>query len=1172
MEQFQGSERLILQTILDSPKNSAGYVADTQIAEASKTLLKDVQNWLKTLEGKGFVERARGIEGYTAYVTAKGELRSRLTSTDQVSRVNDSSQTPIKVVPKGLRSYDKDDAGFFLDILPPPRRADGLPEIIHFWKARIEEPDLDTTFRVGVIYGPSGCGKSSLVKAGLLPRLSDHVLRIYVEATPDQTESDLLEGIRWKCPDLPLELGLVETLAALHDGGGLPLSRKLLLVIDQFEQWLVANRGREDTDLVKALGHCDEERVRAILMVRDDFLAATIHFMEDIGIEFRSRLNATRVELFTRHHAKKVLEDFGQADGILRDRLTTEQQEFITQAVKALAVQDNMIIPVRLALFFETFKSREWTTKTLQEIGDAEGVGVAFLEKTFNSDYADPILRSHQEAAQSVLGALLPESGSEIKRPRRPWRELLDASGYASRPRSFDELLRILDKELFLITPIDPGGRLESDGGQATGSVERYYQLTHDYLVPSLREWRSNKNQEALNLVNAIGMAETKDVPPLVKQLAGLRLWANPLLRRIMQSSGEASKERLHASLALLPVDQKQVEFLYHRLLEAAPTKLPVIGDALKPYRERLVERLWNVLERSEEKGQYLQAGSALALYDPANSRWQTVGGKVAGAMVTGNVVHLGFWLDALRPARDKLTAPLATIFRDRERPQIERSLASSLLVDYATDRPIVLTNLLLDSDENHFNLCFEKLADYQEALVPLLKEAMVKSLPDSTEVEDDVLTQRQARAAVAMVRLGRGESVWPLMRHSPDPSLRSYLVNWLKPLRADPKAILARMEILKSSTGTTPMDGRQAMDAVLFHPETSERRALILALGGYDPDDLPPGECEVLVGHLLETYRNDPDAGVHGAAEWTLRQWEQQDQLKAIVGELMKVKDWGDRRWYMNGQGQTFALIEGPVEFRMGSSLKTDPDRFDNEPLHKRVIPRRFAIATKEVTVEQYQEYVTQNLEIEPLAIDTFSPELTGPMNNMTWYDAAVYCNWLSEQEGIPNDQWCYEPNNEGQYLEGMRIPENVLERIGYRLPTEAEWEYACRAGAGTSRYYGFTTKLLGYYAWYGANSLDRAWPCGSKLPNDLGLFDMLGNVYEWVQDGVHEISQPESNEQIIDNLYKFECALDRIYRLQVGGAFLNRPKYVRSAHRSKAEPSYRDIHYGFRPSRTYP
>ena len=122
---------------------------DTRIAMASKISVQDVQNWLETLEGKGFVERAKRTDGFSALLTAKGAQALSYSSTDQVSRASDSSQIPIKAVPKGLRSYDKDDAGFFLDLLPPPRRADGLPEIIHFWKARIEEPDPDTTFRVG---------------------------------------------------------------------------------------------------------------------------------------------------------------------------------------------------------------------------------------------------------------------------------------------------------------------------------------------------------------------------------------------------------------------------------------------------------------------------------------------------------------------------------------------------------------------------------------------------------------------------------------------------------------------------------------------------------------------------------------------------------------------------------------------------------------------------------------------------------------------------------------------------------------------------------------------------------------------------------------------------------------------------------------------------------------
>ncbi len=89
-----------------------------------------------------------------------------------------------------------------------------------------------------------------------------------------------------------------------------------------------------------------------------------------------------------------------------------------------------------------------------------------------------------------------------------------------------------------------------------------------------------------------------------------------------------------------------------------------------------------------------------------------------------------------------------------------------------------------------------------------------------------------------------------------------------------------------------------------------------------------------------------------------------------------------------------------------------------------------------------------------------------------ITWYSAANYCNWLSEQEGLPKDQWCYLPNEAGAYAEGMTIPADVLERTGYRLPTEAEWEFACRSGTVTRYYFGLSIELLGKYAWYQANS----------------------------------------------------------------------------------------------------
>ena len=362
-------------------------------------------------------------------------------------------------------------------------------------------------------------------------------------------------------------------------------------------------------------------------------------------------------------------------------------------------------------------------------------------------------------------------------------------------------------------------------------------------------------------------------------------------------------------------------------------------------------------------------------------------------------------------------------------------------------------------------------------------------------------------------------------------------------------------------------------MDAILFHPETSMRRALILVLGQFGEERLSAEDRKPLIDNLLALYQNDPDAGIHGAAEWTLRKWGQQESLKE-KDAAMRGKEPGEHRWYVNGQGQTFAVIDGPIEFDMGSP-PTDLEcfDFDDELLHKRVIPRRFAIATKEVTVEQYKRFQQASPDNNDAAendLKRFSPYLSGPMIVVTWYRAAAYCNWLSKQERIPKVEWCYRPNKKGRYDEGMTIPEDVLERKGYRLPTEAEWEYACRAGARTSRYYGASMDLLGRYAWYLTTSQNRASPCGNLLPNDLGLFDMLGNVYEWVHDR-HESYQPDQSRQIIDFINTSESINEKIPRLLRGGTFVNPPADVRSAYRHGYLPSSRFINYGFRLARTY-
>ncbi len=287
----------------------------------------------------------------------------------------------VFVVPKGLRSFDADDADFFIDLLPGARDKEGLPESIRFWKQRIESGN-ETAFTVGLLYGPSGCGKSSLVKAGLLPRLSAGVIAVYVEATPEETEARILRGLRKQSPELANGLGLVATFAALRREG-----KKVVVVLDQFEQWLHAHRAERDTELVDALRQCDGLHLQAIIMVRDDFWLAASRFMDSVDIPILQGHNIALVDLFDVAHAEKVLTTFGRAFGKLPDRsssLSADEAAFVSSVARGLA-QDGKVVSVRLSLFAEMVKGKPWIPATLHEVGGTEGIGVNFLEETFSS-------------------------------------------------------------------------------------------------------------------------------------------------------------------------------------------------------------------------------------------------------------------------------------------------------------------------------------------------------------------------------------------------------------------------------------------------------------------------------------------------------------------------------------------------------------------------------------------------------------------------------------------------------------------------------------------------------------------------------------------------------------------------------------------------------------------
>src|SRR5262249_9746203 len=336
-----------------------------------------------------------------------------------------------------------------------------------------------------------------------------------------------------------------------------------------------------------------------------------------------------------------------------------------------------------------------------------------------------------------------------------------------------------------------------------------------------------------------------------------------------------------------------------------------------------------------------------------------------------------------------------------------------------------------------------------------------------------DLWAARVANTAIALLRLGQGDDVWPLLEAGPDPRIRSHLVDRMAPLRCDPSLLIDRLR-------------REKKD--------SARAALLLGLGGFGSDQLPEGRRSQLSGEILASYRDDPDPGVHAASGWLLRSWGRANRTVANDEALSTGRTEGNRRWYVTSQRQTMIFIEGRDEFQMGAP-EDEPWRKGHE-VQRMVRIRPFDIAMTEVTVGQFRAFRDDRPDLRDRYRNQMESDDGLPITEVSWYDAVAYCNWLSRREGLEPEELCYEPNGKGKYADGMKVVSGFLTRRGYRLPLESEWEYACRSGTRTSRCYGDADGMLSRYACYVLNSTDRPCPVGSLLPNAFGLFDMHGNV----------------------------------------------------------------------------
>jgi len=230
--------------------------------------------------------------------------------------------------------------------------------------------------------------------------------------------------------------------------------------------------------------------------------------------------------------------------------------------------------------------------------------------------------------------------------------------------------------------------------------------------------------------------------------------------------------------------------------------------------------------------------------------------------------------------------------------------------------------------------------------------------------------------------------------------------------------------------------------------------------------------------------------------------------------------------------------LIEGGT-FEMGSERHSSM-----QPVHKVEISS-FYMGKYEVTNKEFNKFKPEH-DYSRWKDDDF------PVQNVTWYDAVKYCNWLSEQEGFPR---CYSGSKFDIKLD--------MSKTGYRLPTEAEWEYACRAGTTTEYYWG--DKINGDFCWYRDNSEKKLHPVGQKIPNPWGLYDMSGSVWEWCWGwNSQDYSNSSGNNPTGPST--------GIYRTLRGGSWDFYAEACSSASRSFVDEADTGHYFGFRIVRGAP
>jgi len=1075
-----------------------------------------------------------------------------------------------------------------------------------------------------IVTGPSGSGKSSLVRAGLIPRLREEgwiPLITRPEAFPFVKLANIIKSFSepalrvHPCTQIPA----LDEVLQQHNGFFSFFDEwlisapqiKLLVFVNQFEEIFTRCQNKEmRMNFLRAITNLPHpDRFRVVVTLRNDYFYQAVDETDQasesgwVGQPFPVRkMSSEQLKLIIREPAarKGIAFETGLVDQILRDAGDTEG-----------------ILPLLEFCLLELWSERTHGNLTFamyEKLGGLHGCIVRRADEVFDS------LSSNERAnalrilphlvdigkdsrIRLTIDQLCRETGVNQHNARaalEPFRSarllVLDGEedsnachvefAHEAVFRTWEPLQQLLAKNRnYFAWRQDL--RMRTNAWQA--GAKRNARLLADALLQEAKTWLTQYPNEALaeDEKQFIAESEThqqsKEEGMARERVERLLSAKSESLRNLIEQMREHSgllHERLVSTPSLLSPEQicrlrlailksgdrasEQIDWLSNYIYQADPYELVLIRDELAQFKSQLTQVYWAVAcDRNAELESRFRAACMLAGFDPSADTWNQLAPMVAQRLLQEPPRFLRLWIDAVRPIGDRLRNAFRMRIHDGSEREFVRSAAFAL-GQFSRDNIDLLAEYVSEANAAAYAEFFSRLpattggqahliarlknivgAEYDSNVIEniqcefrqwLISEAGGINSAISREASQIFLGKKRAGAAITAIRLGHHELALDVLRLGDDPEAMSQFVARLPGRGVRVDDLLHCLELA---------NGR------------CERFGLLLSLGAFNLSDIPLSD-RVNTRDLVGVWHaSDPHSSIHSACDWLLRRWGSPIPNAADHTKI-ESSEW--HKYNIANANMTLIRFE-PAIFSMGSP-DDEIGRSRNEAIHLGHIKMPFEICDRPVTRSEFMSFLHANKK-EFDNIDEYSPSPQHPVVAVTWHEAVLYCRWLTEMAGLSESDQCYSnPDTETNALTGYPTMWTFRpDRFGFRLPTEAEWEFACRGGAGTTYHFGNDSDLLTQYAAFSLNHDQSTAPVAVFRPNMRGMFDMHGNVFEWCDD-LYQAHVADSS--VVERIKEGQTRVVR------GGGWVFSNRMCRCAFRIHYPPSNRYYAIGFRVART--